>query len=369
MSIKVFPIYNTMDSTSYYFDKVDQYLFYISNCGFEVVSEVSDIALKNAQVCVAFFDKQLLQDPIALQFLNLCVQYDRAIIPIYLEDVTLPNQYLQQCNNARSIHVYRYPIHDRQKEFTREFKLLKKSFSSSSRKLSPLGLFFSLVALGGIFFGISRIVPLFFAKEPEVVVEVTPTPEVTSTYTDAIDAVGEAKVYGYIDGIYYSSIGTAFAITPDGYLLTNFHVVDYDPVDLIEFTYNDKVVSAELIATKEERDLALLKLDVPTPNYLQICKEDADVGEVVYAIGYPQGIDKVISNGIVSKKEHITSEGDKYSIISASISRGNSGGPCVNSNGEVIGIATAIYDTANNVNLMIPVSEFLPFVQEYITLP
>jgi serine protease Do len=158
--------------------------------------------------------------------------------------------------------------------------------------------------------------------------------------------------------------GTGFIISEDGYIVTNNHVID--GADKIEVRINNKEkYTARLVGRDTATDLALLKVDVKqrlTPLPLGD-SEKARVGEWVMAIGDPLAFDKTVTVGVVSAKERSGLTGDpatrsfeNYIQTDAAINFGNSGGPLINVNGEVIGINTAMFRPAQNIGFAVPVN-------------
>lgn len=158
------------------------------------------------------------------------------------------------------------------------------------------------------------------------------------------------------------SLGSGFLISADGYIVTNFHVVD--GADVIRVTLDEKAakgktnVKATLVGSDEETDLALLKIDVKEKlPYLTFGNSDSlKVGEWVLAIGNPFGLDHSVTAGILSAKGRRINAGafDNFLQTDASINPGNSGGPLINMQGEVIGINTAIIASGQGIGFAIP---------------
>jgi serine protease Do len=144
------------------------------------------------------------------------------------------------------------------------------------------------------------------------------------------------------------SQGSGFIISPDGYIVTNHHVVDEADEITIVTDDGDRHV-AELIGTDERTDLAVLKIDAGAglPN-VAFSDEEAQVGQWVMAVGNPFGLGGTVTTGIVSARGRILGNGpyDDYIQIDAAVNRGNSGGPSFNLDGEVIGV-----DIAESVGL------------------
>lgn len=157
------------------------------------------------------------------------------------------------------------------------------------------------------------------------------------------------------------SLGTGFLISADGYIVTNNHVVsgaDTVLVSLQGATGKDQSLTAQVIGTDEETDLALLKVkaDSPLP-YLAFGNSDKmEVGEWLLAIGNPFGLGHTVTAGILSAKGRDIQSGpfDNFLQTDASINPGNSGGPLINMEGKVIGINTAIVASGQGIGFAIP---------------
>ncbi len=157
------------------------------------------------------------------------------------------------------------------------------------------------------------------------------------------------------------SLGSGFIISPDGYLVTNNHVVE----NATEITVNLQGKSNKLSSTKAvivgadaETDLALLKIETDSPlPYLEFGDSNKlEVGEWVIAIGNPFGLDHSVTKGIISAKGRNIQAGpfDSFLQTDASINPGNSGGPLIDMQGKVIGINTAIIASGQGIGFAIP---------------
>ena len=146
---------------------------------------------------------------------------------------------------------------------------------------------------------------------------------------------------------YHQQIGTGSGviISPDGYIITNNHVID--AAQSIEITTNDnKTFDAELIGTDPNTDIALLKIEAnESLAYTTFGDSNAArIGEWVLAVGNPFNLNSTVTAGIISAKSRDLSGQNTQSFIQtdAAVNPGNSGGALVNINGELIGINTAI---------------------------
>ncbi len=141
-------------------------------------------------------------------------------------------------------------------------------------------------------------------------------------------------------------VGSGFVIDPDGYIVTNHHVIDGAVEISVTFTDGD-TLQAELIGSDERTDLALLKVeaeeDLPYVSFGE--SDEIRPGDWVMAVGNPFGLGGTVTVGILSARGRDLQGGSlvDYLQIDAPINRGNSGGPAFNQEGEVIGINTAIF--------------------------
>ncbi|MDD5687425.1 MAG: Do family serine endopeptidase [Elusimicrobia bacterium] len=158
--------------------------------------------------------------------------------------------------------------------------------------------------------------------------------------------------------------GSGVIIDKDGYILTNYHVVK-DAEKITVKLAGDKEYSGKVIGKDARTDLAVVK--IKPHGILPVVKlGDSDkirVGDWAIAIGSPFGLEQTVTVGIISaKRQNINVEGNNYRDFiqtDASINRGNSGGPLVNINGEVIGINTAIFSQSGGsvgVGFAIPIN-------------
>jgi serine protease Do len=142
-----------------------------------------------------------------------------------------------------------------------------------------------------------------------------------------------------------TGVGSGFFISPDGYAVTNNHVVDH--AKSVQVTTDDGTVyTAKVVGTDPKTDLALIKVDGKKDfTYVSLATKKPRVGDWVVAVGNPYGLGGTVTAGIVSAegREISSSPYDDYIQIDAPINKGNSGGPTFNTEGKVIGVNTAIY--------------------------
>ena len=167
------------------------------------------------------------------------------------------------------------------------------------------------------------------------------------------------------------SLGSGFIISEDGYIVTNFHVIEgADKVKVTLSATEGKDISfdAEIVGGDKETDLAVLKItpDRKLPFLAFGDSSHMEVGDWVLAIGNPFGLDHTATAGIISAKGRNIRSGpfDSFLQTDASINPGNSGGPLLNMSGEVIGINSAIIAGGQGIGFAIPSNMAREIIQE-----
>jgi serine protease Do len=155
-------------------------------------------------------------------------------------------------------------------------------------------------------------------------------------------------------------LGSGFIISPDGYVMTNHHVVE--GADEIIVTLPDRrEFKGKLVGSDRRTDIALVKVDAASLPTLRIGDSSRlKVGEWVIAIGSPFGFDSTVTAGIVSAKARETGELLPFIQTDVAVNPGNSGGPLINMRGEVVGINSQIFTTSGSfagISFAIPIDE------------
>jgi serine protease Do len=178
---------------------------------------------------------------------------------------------------------------------------------------------------------------------------------------DLVNQIGEAVVQVRTPG----GLGSGFFINEDGFLMTNFHVIEGETQISVE-VYLQRSGQLEVKSYKQVRivamnkfqDLALLKIeDKDAPKFKRVSLGNADalaVGERVFAIGSPLGLERTVTEGILSTKTRELA-GTLYLQTTAQINPGNSGGPLFNLAGEVVGITNMKITFGEGLGFAIPV--------------
>jgi serine protease Do len=170
-----------------------------------------------------------------------------------------------------------------------------------------------------------------------------------------------------------SGLGSGFIISPDGYVVTNDHVIQGDTkITVVVFekgadgTLAKRIIEkVKIVAMNAYWDLALLKMEgvENLPIAYLGDSDDVRVGQSCYAIGNPHGLERTVSEGIVSTLNRVVG-GETHIQTTTPINPGNSGGPLFNLKGEVIGVVDLKATAAEGLNFAIPVTRVRRFLRD-----
>ncbi|WP_093376252.1 DegQ family serine endoprotease [Variovorax sp. OV329] len=155
-------------------------------------------------------------------------------------------------------------------------------------------------------------------------------------------------------------VGSGFILTPDGYVMTNAHVVE-DASEVLVTLPDKREFKARIVGSDKRTDVAVVKIDatgLPAVKVGDVSK--LRVGEWVMAIGSPFGLENTVTAGIVSAKQRDTGDYLPFIQTDVAINPGNSGGPLINMRGEVVGINSQIYSRSGGfmgISFSIPIDE------------
>lgn len=161
-----------------------------------------------------------------------------------------------------------------------------------------------------------------------------------------------ATVRAFKDGEEFS-LGSGFFIRDDGVLVTNLHVVAGADSVSVEIDSGEIYDNVFALSTDDRRDLILLQIPATKLFTLGVADDrSTEVGDPVYVIGNPLGLEGTFSGGMLSARR--VEDGVAYLQVTAQISQGSSGGPVLNSAGQAIGVTTLTYAEGQNLNMAIP---------------
>jgi serine protease Do len=182
------------------------------------------------------------------------------------------------------------------------------------------------------------------------------------TVRELVNQVGEAVVQVRTPG----GLGSGFIINEDGFLMTNFHVIEGETKISVEVYHQTggqlerkSYKDVKIIAMNKFEDLALLRIeDKDAPKFVRVLIGDSDalsVGDKVFAVGSPLGLERTVTEGILSTKTRQL-QGELYLQTTAQINPGNSGGPLFNLSGEVVGVTNMKITFGEGLGFAIPVN-------------
>ena len=155
------------------------------------------------------------------------------------------------------------------------------------------------------------------------------------------------------------AVGSGFVIDKAGHIVTNYHVVEGAASVEVSFSNNESM-KAKVVGKDPATDIAVLKVDTPSRALRPLTLGDSSavrVGDQVIAIGNPLGYDRSVTSGIVSAVQRSITAPNQVSTIGhviqtdAALNHGNSGGPLLNANGEVVGVNAQIAPSSSNANI------------------
>jgi serine protease Do len=168
------------------------------------------------------------------------------------------------------------------------------------------------------------------------------------------------------------SMGSGFILNPDGYIVTNNHVVEGATEIRVKID-DGRELTGKVVGRDPKTDLALLKVEATGLPVISLGdSSQLQVGEPVMAIGNPFGLERTVTTGIVSATGRVIGQGpyDDFIQTDASINPGNSGGPLINSRGQAVGINNAIFSQSGGsvgIGFAIPINQVKPVVTQLAT--
>lgn len=198
---------------------------------------------------------------------------------------------------------------------------------------------------------------------------------VYSSVSNAVVGINTTSIEkGIFSSTYVKGTGSGVIISKDGYILTNYHVVE-NSTKLQVILSNKKNYTAKLIGKDKNNDVALIKITADSSEFGVATLGDSTnlvVGQKVLAIGNPYGLSGTLTTGIISSLNRNLPTEDGYILkdiiqTDAAINPGNSGGPLINAKGEIIGINTAIFSPSGGsvgIGFAIPINKIKDILKD-----
>lgn len=288
----------------------------------------------------AMADIVQLRDKAAVTGAILAEKHDQVIVDLGYTVLTIPRNQIVRIT--------------RDEELAAEAKAAKAKESSKSAKQNSTP--------------VPRKVEQPAALEQQDLYSVSVTPPSERSVRELVNQIGEAVVQVRTPG----GLGSGFFLNENGYLITNFHVIEGETQISIE-VFHQRNGQLERVSYKQVRivamnkfqDVALLKVDdKDAPKFAYVTLGEADnlsVGERVFAIGSPLGLERTVTEGIVSTKTR-QMQGDLYLQTTAQINPGNSGGPLFNMRGEAVGVTNMKVAFGEGIGFAIPMNTVKRFL-------
>ena len=192
----------------------------------------------------------------------------------------------------------------------------------------------------------------------------------TSVNVESVERAAEDRVNLYLGE--RASLGSGVIVSEQGFILTNLHVVDtlFDAFDT-EVTVSDgRRTPATVIAWDKANDLAVLHINMDDLAPIAIGDDkQLEVGDIVFAIGYPRNIGQSVSQGIVSALTHNPNSSISIIQTDAAINPGNSGGALIDTNGKLVGLNSSIFSESGNfegIGFATPASTAVSAMEELV---
>lgn len=209
------------------------------------------------------------------------------------------------------------------------------------------------------------------------------TKEISNTIEDTTKCVvGISKIKNKGDTILETNatnnlnLGTGIIISENGYIITNWHLAGNKYSSCYVTLEDGKVHNGNVVWADPDLDLAIVKISITGSKYLKLGDSDnIKLGQKVYAIGNPIGVEfqRTVTSGIISginrtikiEENNTSSYMEGLIQTDASINKGNSGGPLINEDGELIGINSVKIESAEGIGFAVPVNIIKPIIESY----
>lgn len=321
--------------------------------GYRWITDTAKDTLLLSDAAVFIWSEGLRADPHAQELLSLCRERKIPVLFVHYELSGLPAD--DQIMDAGKTSFEDF---ERALEEIRSFPKVKRDREKDRRQNIFAAVLVFIAAAFLIGFLSKLLPPVSSAVSAEPVSE---SEEILSKYGNSVVQVWTIGSFG--DSVFR---GTGFAVTEDGYIVTNAHVVDH-PSSRYRIVAGQEAMEAELTAVSEEQDIALLKVSGYFPQYLSFDDGEKEYGYILYAVGYPENKRKTAAEGYYLK-ERIENGKGRYEVIVMDLKPGNSGSPVIGRDGKVAGIASAVSKDNEEIGFMVPADVCMEFLKDKIFL-
>lgn len=321
--------------------------------GYRWITDPAKDTLLLSDAAVFIWSDGLRADPQTQEFLSLCRQRKIPVLFVHYEQSGMPAD--DQIMDAGKISFEELEhVLEETKGFPTEKRDMKKD-----RRQNVFATVLVFIAAVFLFGFLSRLLPPVSSGYPAE--NVRESEQILERYGNSVVQVWTIGSFG--DSVFR---GTGFAVTQDGYIVTNAHVVDH-PSSRYRIVADQETMEAELTAVSEDQDIALLKVSGYFPRYLSFDAGEKEYGYLLYAVGFPENKRKTAAEGYYLK-ERIENGKGRYEVIVMDLKPGNSGSPVIGQDGKVAGIAAAVSKENEEIGFMVPADVCLDFLKDKIFL-
>ena len=318
--------------------------------GFRLIQVKNEKLLLTADAVVLYCDDTVLNGAVNDSYIRTAARRDIPVILIHAD--AFDPEYRQLFDESQLIDAGKVSfeglrtIIDENKPFAR-----KETKPRKESNILPVILLLVTLFFAGML--IWRISQAAFDHPKENAAEVSP---VTSQAEDAV-----VQVYAIGSMSEESWRGCGFAVNEDGYIVTNAHVIDHAAVGY-KIVYRQTAYEAKLISRDEIQDVALMKIDTRTSRTLQFTRTLPDPGDTLYTVGYPGKQRLTVLEGVWLGGDIQDENGMTYTRIQMPLEAGVSGSPVIDTDGNVVGIASAVSTSVDSLAYIVSAETALDFL-------
>lgn len=318
--------------------------------GFRLIQVKNEKLLLTADAVVLYCDDTVLNGAVNDSYIRTAARRDIPVVLIHSDH--FDPEYRRLFDENQLIDAGRVSF-DELRTIIDENKPYAKKEAKPRKQSNILPAFLLLLTLFFAGMLIWRISEAAFAQPSDNSAEASP---VTAQASDAV-----VQVYAIGSMSEESWRGCGFAVNEDGYIVTNAHVIDHAAVGY-KIVYRQTAYEARLVSRDEIQDVALMKIDTRTSRTLQFTRTVPEAGDTLYTVGYPGRQKLTVLEGAWLGGEIMDENGMTYTRIQMPLEAGISGSPVIDSSGNVVGIASAISTSTDNLAYIVSAETALDFL-------